>query len=376
MFVNTAGLVAVGDAVRVTGVARERFNQTTLNGSTTITRRDHDPRLRDRHRRLDRRRDAVHEPDIPRALRGHARHLPADDLVIAEYFNYERFGEVVLALPLEGEDRPFSGTAIDEPGPEANARRPRPTCCAASPSTTTTPTRTRRSCATRTARRSRCRTGSVVATGRERDRRPRLRLQPVSDLPDGPGRLRPRSTHRPEAPEPVGGTLRAAAMNTLNFFLTLDTTASDSVPGRAAATRTSIAVAPTRTSRWSSRGSVTSRSRPSPVWTPTSSGSTRSRTRQVSSRSSPTRGVVAGLNASTAPDLRLIDVDRRPATTRPARTRSASVSIYRTDKVVPVGDFAILDSTVDARFIDTKQSAGARPDLRGLSRPGPASRSP
>ncbi len=37
-------------------------------------------------------------------------------LVIAEYFNYDRFGEIVLALPLPGETRPFTGTAIDEPG--------------------------------------------------------------------------------------------------------------------------------------------------------------------------------------------------------------------------------------------------------------------
>ena len=37
-------------------------------------------------------------------------------LVIAEYFNYERFGEIVLALPLDGETRPFTATAIDEPG--------------------------------------------------------------------------------------------------------------------------------------------------------------------------------------------------------------------------------------------------------------------
>ena len=43
-------------------------------------------------------------------------------LVIAEYFNYDRFGEIVLAQPLAGEPRPFSGTAIDAPGAAANAR--------------------------------------------------------------------------------------------------------------------------------------------------------------------------------------------------------------------------------------------------------------
>ena len=44
------------------------------------------------------------------------------DLVISEYFNYDRYGEIVLALPLAGESRPFTGTAIDEPGAAANAR--------------------------------------------------------------------------------------------------------------------------------------------------------------------------------------------------------------------------------------------------------------
>ena len=44
--------------------------------------------------------------------------------MISEYFNYDRFGEIVLALPLAGETRPFTGTAIDEPGAAANARTP------------------------------------------------------------------------------------------------------------------------------------------------------------------------------------------------------------------------------------------------------------
>jgi len=43
-------------------------------------------------------------------------------LVISEYFNYDQFGELVLALPLDGESRPFSPTSIEEPGAAANAR--------------------------------------------------------------------------------------------------------------------------------------------------------------------------------------------------------------------------------------------------------------
>jgi uncharacterized protein len=44
-----------------------------------------------------------------------------DELVISEYFNYDRFGEVVLAKPLEGQDRLHTPTAVVDPGPLAQA---------------------------------------------------------------------------------------------------------------------------------------------------------------------------------------------------------------------------------------------------------------
>jgi predicted extracellular nuclease len=78
-------------------------------------------------------------------------------LVISEYFNYERFGEIVLAQPLPGEDRPYTGTAIDEPATRRTSG-PRRTPSAGSRSTTTSRRRTRQSSATRTASRSRSRT--------------------------------------------------------------------------------------------------------------------------------------------------------------------------------------------------------------------------
>ena len=46
-------------------------------------------------------------------------------LVISEYFNYDRFGETVLALPLAGEPRPFTGTAVAAPGAAAHAMNAR-----------------------------------------------------------------------------------------------------------------------------------------------------------------------------------------------------------------------------------------------------------
>jgi predicted extracellular nuclease len=44
-----------------------------------------------------------------------------DTLVISEYFNYDRFGEVVLALERLGQDRLHTPTAVVEPGPDAQA---------------------------------------------------------------------------------------------------------------------------------------------------------------------------------------------------------------------------------------------------------------
>ena len=116
-----------GDVVRVTGFARERFNQTTINGSNSNTRRaaSEHRQLRHRHRRVrPTSRCRSPPPTFPERYEGMLVRFP-QSLVIAEYFNYDRFGEIVLALPLDGEPRPFTGTAIDEPGAAANRAHPR-----------------------------------------------------------------------------------------------------------------------------------------------------------------------------------------------------------------------------------------------------------
>ena len=61
------------------------------------------------------------DADFPERYEGMLVRFP-QELVISEYFNYERFGEMVIALPLPGETRPFTGTSIDEPGAPAVAR--------------------------------------------------------------------------------------------------------------------------------------------------------------------------------------------------------------------------------------------------------------
>ena len=124
VFTGNADLVSAGQVVRVTGFARERFDQTTINGSNSNSAAVPAAQHRGvRHRlgRPHRRDDAVRDRRLPERYEGMLVRFP-QPLVIAEYFNYDRFGEIVLALPLAGETRPFTGTAIDEPG--AAGQRP------------------------------------------------------------------------------------------------------------------------------------------------------------------------------------------------------------------------------------------------------------
>ncbi len=121
VFTGTADTVSVGDLVRVTGFARERFNETTINGANNNT-------------------SAVPAASIVNCGTGSV--APAEvtlpvpdstyleryegmlitlsqDLVISEYFNYDRFGEYVLALPIGAEGRPYTPTALEVPGSAA-----------------------------------------------------------------------------------------------------------------------------------------------------------------------------------------------------------------------------------------------------------------
>ncbi|MDN5855176.1 MAG: endonuclease/exonuclease/phosphatase, partial [Actinomycetia bacterium] len=119
VFVHTAGsdLASVGDLVRVTGTVEEFFDNTQLDnvdvevlGSATA------PSPADVQFPLSERSDLE-------AVEGMAASFP-QQLTVTEYFNYDRFGDVVVALPFADEDRPFTPTAVAEPGsPEAVARR-------------------------------------------------------------------------------------------------------------------------------------------------------------------------------------------------------------------------------------------------------------
>ncbi|MGH3065898.1 MAG: Ig-like domain-containing protein, partial [Gaiellaceae bacterium] len=109
--------VAVGDVVRVSGTVTEFSGLTELSSVTSVTvGSSGNPLPVSTDLSLPVTNITDFEPTEGMRVR-----LP-QALVVSEYFNYDRFGELVLALPLARETRAFTPTAIDEPGAPALAR--------------------------------------------------------------------------------------------------------------------------------------------------------------------------------------------------------------------------------------------------------------
>jgi hypothetical protein len=124
VYTGAGNLVTAGQHVRVTGYARERFNQTVLNGSNSNNSAVPAANV------VNCGVGTVTPVDVmlpfasttdPESYEGMLVRLP-QALVISEYFNYDRFGEMVLAMPLDGESRLVTPTAIESPGAGAAER--------------------------------------------------------------------------------------------------------------------------------------------------------------------------------------------------------------------------------------------------------------
>jgi predicted extracellular nuclease len=110
--------VEVGDVVRVEGTVEEFFGNTQLGSFAEVAVLDVEPRVAT---------PATVTFPLPVAndletVEGMAVTL-SQTLVISEYFNYDRFGDVVIALPADGEDRPFTPTAVFDPDSQEAADR-------------------------------------------------------------------------------------------------------------------------------------------------------------------------------------------------------------------------------------------------------------
>jgi predicted extracellular nuclease len=155
---------------------------------------------------------------------------------------------------------------------------------------------------------------------------------------------------RPAAPAPVGGSLQVAAMNTLNFFLTLDTTANDSGPGPCGGNanldcRGADADQPDEFNRQRTKLLAAL----SGLGAEVIGLNELENTPGVDPLGDPARGIVPGLNALLgAGTYSYID-------TGVIGTDAIRVGlIYKPAAVTPVGTFQVLDSSDDSRFIDTK----------------------
>ena len=233
VYTGTSNLVSVGQIVRVTGVARERFNLTTLNGANNNTTAVAAASIVNCGTGSVTPTDVslpFPSADYPERYEGMLVRFP-QPLVISEYFNYDRFGEIVLAQPLPGETRPFTGTAIDAPGAAANART------AANALSRITLDDAQSAQNPPVLRHPNGNPFSLTNSFRGGDTVQNalgvlgFDFSLYRIIPTGPAdytALNP----RPTAPEPVGGTVRVAAMNTLNFFVTADYLTGDPLDNR------------------------------------------------------------------------------------------------------------------------------------------------
>ena len=345
VYTGSASLVSIGQVVRVTGFARERFNQTTLNGSNSNTAAVLAASI------VQCGTGSVAPTDVTLPVtsiddferyEGMSVRFP-QPLVIAEYFNYDRFGEIVLAQPLPGEDRPYSGTAIDEPGAVANART------AANALSRITLDDAQSAQNPPVLRHPNGLSFSLSNLFRGRDTVQNavgvlgFEFSLYRIFPTGPA-VYTAANPRPAAPQPVGGTVRVATMNTLNFFVTADYPSG------------------VLDNQCGPLNNVECRGWDSDQTTEFS----RQRDKLLTALSG-LDGDVIGLNElenSTGVEPLTSITAGMPGygyiATGTIGTDAIKVGlIYRPAVLTPVGDFKLLTSAVDPRFIDTK----SRPSL-------------
>ncbi|MGH8926199.1 MAG: ExeM/NucH family extracellular endonuclease [Acidimicrobiia bacterium] len=209
IFVFNSTAVAVGDLVQVTGRASEFGAQTQLSSATVLVLDTSPPPTQ----------TAVSLPviavsDLER-YEGMLVTFP-QDLFISEYFNYDRFGEIVVSTA-----RQYQGTHVAEPGAAANA------VAAANAlaritlddgSNTQNPSFNRHPSGSQFTLTNTFRGGDILQnlTGILGEGFGRFRIQPTA----GAGYIN--ANPRPTSPAPIAGDIRVASFNVLNFFTHLD----------------------------------------------------------------------------------------------------------------------------------------------------------
>jgi predicted extracellular nuclease len=332
---NTSFPVDAGDQVRVRGTVTE-FNGLTELGSVSLV--------------LTCATGASVTPtevtlpfetlDFPERYEGMLVTLP-QTLVISEYFNYDRFGEMVLALPLDGESRAFTPTSVEEPGAPAQARALANSLRRITLDdglNTQNPPVVRHPNGDPFSLTNLFRGGDTVTDtiGVLTYSFGLYRIEPTA--PATYTAVNP----RPVAPAPVGGDLRVASLNTLNYFLTPD------YPGGSL----DNACGPLQDMEcrgWDAdQSDELTRQRDKLLATLAGLDADIVGLNELENTTGvePLADLVAGLDSIGAGEYAYVD-------TGTIGTDAIKVGLlYRPAVVTPVGDFAILDTSVDPRFLD------------------------
>ena len=266
-------------------------------------------------------------------------------LVISEYFNYERYGEMVLGLPLDGQSRLYTPTAVVEPGADAidlalqNSLR-RITLddglTAQNPDTLRHPNGEAFSLT------NLFRGGDLVmnATGVLDYSFNLYRIQPTG--PATYSAINPRPAVRPE----VGGNMQIAAMNTLNYFITADYPTGDPLDNKCGPLQNM------ECRGWDfDQPNEFTRQRTKLLQALFGLDASVIGLNEIENTTGvePLADIVAGLNALYGYEAYAF-IDTGVIGTDAIRVGL----IYRPADVTPVGSYQILDSTDDPRFIDTR----------------------
>jgi uncharacterized protein len=214
---DSANPVSIGDLVEVSGEVEENFGRTQLTSLSSVTVISSSNTL-----------PATTAITLPvsaiedfEAYENMLVTFP-QELTISEYFNFDRFGEIVLALPAEDEDRPFQPTSLFEPGSsEATARQDlndRSRITLDDGRSSQNPDPARHPDGNDFTLENRFRGGDTVtnATGVLDYSFSLYRIQPTQGADYNSG------NPRPQQPADVGGSLRVVSFNVLNYFTTLD----------------------------------------------------------------------------------------------------------------------------------------------------------
>lgn len=264
------------------------------------------------------------------------------DLVISEYFNFARFNEVVVGVPPNGRDRFDSPTAVQDPNTAATtalladyAKR-RITIDDSRSTQNSSPPVFPGSVDTPFSLENTFRGGDTLTgvTGVMEHTFGLYRVHPTEDADH-------KSVNpRPAAPPAVGGNVKVAAFNVLNYFLTLDNGRDDICsPGLDQECRG--ADNPEELQR--QRAKIVS------AIAQLDADVVGLMEMENTPGVEPAADLVDGLNAATTPG-KYAFVDTGVIGTDAIRLGF----LYQPGKVTPVGDFKVLDESVDPRFLDDR----------------------